>query len=192
MLPNIGIVGRSRTGKDTAAAYLVERYGYTRVGLADPLRDLSLRLDPLVRVGWLGRRRRLSDVVAAYGWERAKTRFPEVRRTLQRLGTDVIRHGVDPDTWVNLCVAEIGRHNAAGRPVVVPDVRFPNEAAGLPAGASAVLWRVTRSAAPRVLAHESESYVDSLPVSREIPNEGGLADLFRAVDAALSTERVGV
>lgn len=192
MLPNVGVVGRAQTGKDTIAGYLVRSRGYARVGLADPVRDLALRLDPIVTGGRFRRRRRLSHVVTALGWERAKTEVPEVRRTLQRLGTDVIRHGINPDAWVDLAVATIIQHNAEGRPVVVPDVRFPNEAAELPAQVNAHVWRVTRRAAPAVLAHESESYADALPADIEITNDGDLADLFRRVDHAVAGHTEGV
>lgn len=46
MMQNIGIVGRKRSGKDTAAAALVEKLGYVRHGFADPLKDAALALNP--------------------------------------------------------------------------------------------------------------------------------------------------
>ncbi|MEO6082812.1 MAG: hypothetical protein ABIQ18_06880 [Umezawaea sp.] len=180
-LPNVGVIGRSQSGKDTVAAYLVRHHGYVRVALADPLRDLALALDPLVADGV-----RLGDVVASLGWERAKSERPEVRRTLQRLGTDVIRRGFGPDVWARKCLAAIERHNAVGRPVVVPDVRFPNERALLAELSGAVMWRVVRSTAPAVLAHESEDYADALPVDAELPNERSLADLYSRVERAVA------
>jgi hypothetical protein len=185
--PNIGIVGRLRTGKDTIAGYLTRERGYARVALADPLRALALKLDPIVSDGSV----RLSAVVDRIGWEQAKDTVPEVRRTLQRLGTDVIRHGIAPDTWVSLAVAQITRHNAEGRPVVIPDVRFPNEVRGLAELVDAEMWRVTRASAPKTTTHESESHADTLPVTRTIANDGEVSDLFRAVDSVLIPEKVG-
>ena len=40
MAPFIGISGRSGSGKDAAAARIVDRGGYRRVAIADPLKDL--------------------------------------------------------------------------------------------------------------------------------------------------------
>ena len=112
----IGITGRKRSGKNTAAEGLVER-GYEVVGFADPLKEAALDLNPLISAGV-----RLRPIVDHFGWEKAKDQWPEVRRTLQALGTDVIR-ARDPEFWVNAFLTR-----TAGRQVVVADVRFDNEA----------------------------------------------------------------
>lgn len=197
-LPNIGIVGRARTGKDTIAAHLVRQHGYARVGLADPLKRLALVLDPIVspaprpkltrisRLLDLTRKPlRLAELVERDGWESAKDSHPEVRRTLQRLGTDVIREHLGADTWVRLAVELVREHNAAGRPVVIPDVRFGNEVTALRELVGARLVRVRRPAAPNAGHHVSERLSDTLPVDHEISNDGTIPALLTRVDTTI-------
>ncbi|MEU7039830.1 hypothetical protein AB0A77_02075 [Streptomyces varsoviensis] len=124
---NIGLLGRARSGKDTAGKWLVERRGYERVAFADPLKEAALKLDPLVRAGsWS----RLSDVVAVEGWEYAKDDYPEVRRVLQHIGQSI--RDLDPDFWLRQTLKAVDDvEERFGRPVVITDVRYPNEVAAL-------------------------------------------------------------
>lgn len=197
---NVGIVGRARTGKDTIAEHLVRRHGYARVGLADPLKRLALVLDPIVspaprpklarfsRLLDLPRKPlRLAELVERDGWENAKDSHPEVRRTLQRLGTDVIREHLGADTWVRLAVELIREHNAAGRSVVIPDVRFGNEVTALRELVGARLVRVRRAAAPNAGHHVSELLADTLPVDHEIGNDSTVPALLARVDTTIRT-----
>jgi hypothetical protein len=123
----IGIAGAKRTGKDTLAQFLVERHGYERHAFADPLKELALRDDRWVYVDPAGTAWRMSDVINQWGWEIAKDEFPEVRRTLQFLGTEVVR-SVKPSHWIDLMDYLLLQANLDGRKIVVPDVRFENEA----------------------------------------------------------------
>lgn len=195
-LPNIGIAGRARSGKDTIAEHLVRRHGYARVGLADPLKRLALVLDPIVSpapkltrnsrlLDLIRKPLRLAELVERDGWESAKDSHPEVRRTLQRLGTDVIRDHLGADTWVRLAVELIREHNAAGRPVVIPDVRFGNEVTALREMVGARLVRVRRPAAPNAGHHVSERLADTLPVDHEIHNDSTIPALLTRVDTTI-------
>lgn len=126
----IGLIGKKRSGKDTFGGELVNAAGFTRVAFADPLRQAALALDPFVGrpalPGELAPQRdvRLSEVIGTIGWEKAKDFVPEVRRTLEAFGTDSIR-ALDDSFWVRMAVEKIQETNG---PVVVTDVRFPNEA----------------------------------------------------------------
>ena len=116
----IGLTGLKRSGKTTLAREL-SALGYKDVAFADPLKDLAVRLDPILTGDT-----RLSQVIDAYGWEYAKDHYPESRRILQFLGTEVVRE-VNPDHWVNkmrqkICI------NHPDKKFVVSDVRFENEA----------------------------------------------------------------
>ncbi|MBT6872238.1 MAG: hypothetical protein HOA26_03225, partial [Actinobacteria bacterium] len=79
----LGLNGPPGCGKDTAANYLVAEHNFTKVAFADPIRVAAFGLDPFVGPGV-----RLSEIVAAYGWDQAKRSWPEVRRILQALGTE--------------------------------------------------------------------------------------------------------
>ena len=126
----VGLTGRKRCGKSTLARLLVERHGFRELSFAEPLKRMALAANPIVgfRSTPNGAQRvHLSDVVHEIGWERAKDEYPEVRRFLQRLGTEGVRDNLGEDTWVNIAEREI---RAAGyaRRLVFPDVRFDNEA----------------------------------------------------------------
>lgn len=123
----IGISGQKRTGKDTLAQFLVERHGYERHAFADPLKELALKDDRYI-FSTGSRMVRLSEVIERQGWEVAKDLYPEVRRTLQVLGTEVVR-GVKATHWIDLMDDLLLQANYDGKKIVVPDVRFANEAA---------------------------------------------------------------
>lgn len=173
--PIVGILGRKQSGKSTLARYLVEDHGYTEHAYADPLRELALALDPIVLVTPSGQSYGLCHVVESIGWDTAKEQIPEVRRVLQRLGTDVFR-AIDEDVWVDRMRALLVRRES---PVVIPDVRFPNEAA-LVRELGGVLVRVVRPGAPTSDAnasHTSETSVDEIPVDGVYRNTGPLDDV---------------
>lgn len=176
--PLIGMIGKKRSGKDSVASTLVAEFGYSRVAFADPLREALLRLDPIIGRPALPDAPapvhdvRLSEVIAAIGWERAKDYVPEVRVLLQRFGTDAIR-AIDDDFWVRTTRQQIEALRADG-PVVVTDVRFPNEADAI-REAGGYLVRVTRPGTESEPgAHASETALDDYPEDIVVPNIGTL------------------
>jgi len=177
----IGLIGKKRSGKDTFAHGLP---GYTRVAFADPLRQAALALDPIVGrpalPGELAPMRdvRLSEVVDAIGWERAKDCVPEVRRILQRLGTESIR-AIDPDFWIRAAKAQI---DAIDGDVVVTDVRYPNEADAIQT-MGGILVRIERPGLPSDGdPHPSESALDDYPVDVVVQNIGSIEALQRTAE----------
>lgn len=181
-LPNIGLIGRARTGKDTAAAMLGHLYGYQRTAFADPLRATMADLNPIVHPGgimlgtkWYGGPVRWRVAVGAIGYEAAKDLLPEVRRLLQVHGT-AIREHAGAETWVNAWE----RRRPPG-PLVVTDVRFTNEADRLRA-LGYTLVRLTREDAPNAGTHVSEVELDNYLADYTIPNDGALDDLEAALD----------
>lgn len=205
-MPNIGVVGRKRSGKDTIAQYLVKHHGYARVGLADAVKEMALILNPIVHAeadteydyGYGGevvaipaaKPVYLDTVIREMGWEDAKDRFPEVRRILQTLGTDVIRNNFGTSAWIDIMLRKAEELNARGVPVVVPDVRFPDEANVFRHTINDRLIRVARDD-PRFIQddHESEQYADTIPVDFEIDNNGSLEDLREEIEAVIRRVR---
>ncbi|MFD7611002.1 hypothetical protein [Streptomyces sp. NPDC059828] len=183
---HIALVGRARSGKDTIAARLISRYAYTRIAFADPLKELALSVDPIVAYepsGYGPLPTRLSAVVQRYGWEKAKDRFPEVRRTLQRTGQAV--RDQESGHWLSLALDKVAVADAWNLPVVVTDCRYPNEAEALKARGFRLV-RVLRpdvgSAAPD---HVSETALDNHPVDVTIANVGTVADLNNLADTLI-------
>jgi hypothetical protein len=163
----IGLSGYARTGKDTVARILVEQHGFTRVGFADALRDVALRVDPYVTTAGT----KLSTVIGSYGWERAKDSFPEVRRLLQTLGV-AVRDVVDEHAWVKALTLKLDGYGK----YVVTDVRFPNEKAAVER-LGGLTVRVNRPGYGPVNGHISETALDGEHFDWEIRNDGTAVDL---------------
>lgn len=169
----VGIVGRKRAGKDTAALTLIREFGFTRVGFADALKELALATDPPITTGSpVG----LADVVGAIGWERAKDEWSGVRRTLQRLGTGA-RNVLGVDVWLR--AFDLRAQQVAG-PLVVPDVRFPNEADHLRAHGFVIL-RIDRTGTDAGDMHVSETELEHIRPDYQITNDSTVDALAERV-----------
>jgi hypothetical protein len=121
---NIAFVGPMHSGKTTAANYLVARYGYERVGLADQVKFLAgVLLERLYVERGLGSGFGSVSVAAINA---NKSVF---RPFLQWLGTDYVRQYCGRENfWIEEFLDHVALTN---KPVVCDDVRFPNEAEAL-------------------------------------------------------------
>lgn len=173
-LPNIGLIGRLRSGKDTLADYLadnVEGYGYLRYAFGDGIRDVCRRLYP----------EQFADGV-------------KPRALLQQFGEYARTH--DRDVWVNDMFRRI-RDNEYSRysPVVVSDVRQLHEVDALKARGY-VLIRVEAPEALRIqravtsgdrfnlrdLTHGTETALDGFIADFTVTNDAGLPELYAQID----------
>lgn len=173
---NIGIIGRARSGKDTAGRYFVDGHGYRRLAFADALKEAALKVDPIVddgNVGYSFIAMRLSEAVGGYGWEEAKDKLPEVRRFLQELGASM--RAVDPEVWIRPVLARAIEINDTGVPVIITDVRYRNEAASL-VRAGFHLIHIDRPGIPQ-LDHESERDLGPEDARYLVRNDGDVARL---------------
>lgn len=188
---NVGFIGKARSGKDSAAGYLVSTRAYTRLAFADPLKALALDVDPYIPTGY-GVTVRLSRLVADVGWEYAKDTYPEVRRFLQAQGQAVRTN--DEDYWLDIMRRKLSAAEAWNLPVVVTDVRYPNEAEMLRARG----FRLVRIVRPNPITgtvmepastaarHASETALDSYDADVTVTNAGMLSDLFEELAASLA------
>lgn len=177
----IGIAGRKRAGKDTLASALATKYGYERVSFADPLKAIVADVNPIIEAYDSGpyggaQEWRLHDELhhnssenmppySPHAWEAAKT-MPEVRRLLQALGTACREH-IDSDVWIKAAMRKVTAHQHAGRNVVIPDVRFPNEAEAIKL-LGGIVVRINRPGVTAGTAaidlHPSETAMDNYPM----------------------------
>jgi hypothetical protein len=191
------LCGRAHAGKSTAATCLLAAVpGFTELSFAGPLKAICLDACRLllpraaaeaVTVEWFH-----DPVLKATPLQFLKTLTPRV--IMQTLGTDVLRAHLGPDVFVHGLLARAAEAAAAGKHIVVSDVRFPNEAA-VTAPLQAMGYRVIRlrivreagvgtaatTASAAASAHISETGAEDLPVDAVITNNGSVADLSAAL-----------
>lgn len=160
--PVIGLAGRARVGKDTAASFLLAAIGGYRYSFADPMRGMLLQLgidmnDPY----WIERK---EDIIPALG------RSP--RYLMQTLGTEWGRNLVHPQLWLLLAQQRLLQN---GPGMIVTDVRFENEADWVRSQGGRVV-HILRDDAAKVEAHTSEAGVAVADDDLIIHNNGTLEE----------------
>jgi len=182
----IAICGLKRSGKDTIADYLCQHYGYTKIRIANPLKqglkamfgfsDDQLETD-------------LKDVVD----ERWGV---EPRKIMQFIGTEMMQYKINevlPSIgrcfWIKSLIEEhISQVDRTNKMFVIPDIRFKHEY-DLLSQYNVVFWRVERIRNGEVMlptneTHASEKEFLDIPVSKILKNNNRL-ELYRQVQQAL-------
>lgn len=169
----IGITGIAGSGKDTAANILVANHGFTRIALADPIKDLFDRLS--------GPTRQLHKELEAAGRSQ--------RWAWQVIGTEC-RESINAfDHWIDHALIGMEYLHSVHSPprtrFVVPDVSYEHEVLKLHdwainLGGIYQTWRIDN---PRVQpitesGHSSEEGRRSLKADIWIRNDGTI-DQFR-------------
>jgi len=175
----LGVAGPPGAGKDTLSDLLVEHFGFTKIAFADPMREITAAINPVV--GFLegtetsgAKVVRYNDVVEWHGYNEAKRIYPEVRRFLQRLGTEAGREGpFGPDVWVNI---GLERASAFER-VVFSDLRFRNEAEAIKKLGGATI-RVDRPGYSHQQDHKSESSLLDWNHDLYVKNDGPIEQMI--------------
>lgn len=152
----IAICGGMRSGKDTYADLLVERFGFKKFRFGDGIREVG------------------------------KVAFPEAfngkqkpRELLQGIGQQL--REIDPDIWVNKVLKDI--ESSQARNVVISDLRQPNEYKALREAGFYIVriiapleQRIERAKASgdkfdlKAFSHETESHYMGFEVDGEIHN----------------------
>lgn len=169
---------KARSGKDTAANYLVNQHGFKPIAFAGQLKK---------------------TVQAAYGLSDAQlygdeklTVDPFWNKTpvelLQFIGTDVFRDKVDPSHWIKNTMRIIDLNPSEN--YIVTDMRFSNEAEAI-RSRGGYLIRIDRDAdlrgnIGRSRVHQSEVDLDFFTDWDVIlDNNGSLQTLFEGVETVL-------
>ncbi len=177
----IAICGLKRSGKDTIADYLCNNYGYTKIKVANPLKQ---------------------GLKAMFGFtdEQLETDKKdeidprwniEPRKLMQFIGTDVMQYQLQqiiPDigrkVWIRSLIEE-HLNNNNDKLFVIPDLRFLHEYEEL-SKYDTVFWRVDRVAELDKIHHVCDLHVSEkeyldIPVSHTFKNETK-QDLFNQID----------
>jgi len=173
----IGLAGYARAGKTTVGGILAKA-GYHQAAFADPIRAMLYALNPVVRLDDDYGFATVRELVDAFGWEQAKT-HTTMRRLLQRLGTEAGRECLGPTVWVD---ALFSTHTE--RPLVITDVRFPNEYHAITQRGGVMAW-VSRPGLGPTNAHRSERGVVDFPFHAVLLNDGDLPSLALQVSRHL-------
>lgn len=168
----VGIIGVAGSGKTLAARHLVEHYGFARTRFAEPIKRM-------LRFGF-----GLTD--AQIDGAEKMTPIDDLggctpRHLMQTLGTEWGRRTVHSDLWINQWRRSVA---ALRQPVVVDDVRFPNEAAAVKA-LGGVLWRVYRPGL-NSMDHASERLQRTIAEDALLTNATTVADMCLSVDALMA------
>lgn len=161
----IGITGYAGSGKDTFADHLVDICRYQKLSFATPIKEALNAIFGWSMRDWNSRRWKESPRPEANG----KT----PRYLAQTLGTEWGRDTIDPDIWVKLTLE---RARISPRPVVIADVRFPNEA-NLIRENGGVLVRIERPEIVPNLEHPSEQFVRDIQPDVHVFNIKGIDEL---------------
>ena len=170
----IAVTGYKNSGKNAVCDVLRDSFGFKITGFADALKAQFLAIDPWIPIGD-GKWERLTVLVAKYGWDVAKERFPEIRRLLQKGGTEGGRDIFGQDVWVDTWMRNVDALLDEEGDACVSDMRFLNEAGAVRAMGGQV-WRVYRpDTGPG--EHRSENELDRIKADVTIMNDGPLEDL---------------
>lgn len=168
---NVAFLGFARAGKDTAAEVAVEEFGYERFAFADKLRECLYALNPVVgatHIESTGSHEPvlLQEVIDLYGWDNYKETIygDEIRRLLQRFGTEVGRELLSDTIWVD----EVDKHSG---PLAITDCRFDNEYDKLDRR-NTIFIRINRAGITAVNAHKSENDFSDRGVDYVVENDG--------------------
>lgn len=166
----VGITGYARAGKDSASQAL-QRLGYQRRAMADPLKDLALAFAHTQYPDLHNFITKAENKLA--GWEEAKVLYPSTRQLLIDVGM-AGREVFGEDFWVRMAV------DGAPKGSVFTDCRFVNEAELLDRKAAELLGysfflRVERPGVGP--ASDFEREVPKVPVDAVVINDGSLDDL---------------
>lgn len=170
----IGLTGRARSGKTTAAEHLARTYLLEQYAFADPLRDGLMAIFNLDPTDFEGDRKE-----QPLGWLDCSP-----RQLMQSMGTEWARNTVHPDVWVKLAEQNLEYMTKALGAVlgfVVSDVRFENEADLIRRRGGTVI-HILRPNALAVNPHISEAGIAANSADLTLPNYGTVEGFLRSLD----------
>jgi hypothetical protein len=184
----IGLCGPARVGKTTAALYLEEKYGFTRLPFKSGLvAELTERLN-----------RTLSAIAKdTYGEATPKTITKliddkpndTIRSLMQEYGTEVRRRD-NEDYWVDIWIETIAMNPR--RSYVVEDVRFFNELKAVK-DMGGELIRIARQDIVALNDHQSEKeqelFIEDFLIEGKTGNVGST---YRQIDEIIKTLKFNI
>lgn len=150
----VGVSGRKRHGKDIISDHLCAKYGFVKISIADPIRQIIGKQLLYLTDEQLEDGEKKEEVDVRWG--------KSPRELLQTTGS-IFRDEIDVEFWAKRCmyrVAEIWSRLPESR-VVVNDIRYPNELEAVSKVGKVI--KVIRLNYENSDPHESENALDGTP-----------------------------
>lgn len=207
----IGLVGFIGSGKDTAADYLVNFYGFRRDSFANSLKDAVSFIfgwDRTLLEGKTKESRAWREQVDMWWAERLSIPHLTPRWILQYWGTEVLRNHFHDDIWI---ASLENRLRKTTDNIVISDVRFPNEiqsihnsggivvrikrgldpdwyqdAVNVNKGPTNLSWAISKSRLEELKIHTSETSWIGLNIDHTLENDSTIDDLFQKISNLIS------
>jgi len=172
----IGVVGKKGSGKDTLADYVIRSSTkkIEKMSMASPIKDACRILFDLSEEQLHGSLK--EDIDNRWGLS--------PRSMFQWLGTDVFRERFDLNFWIAHAEHRIRRIMDSHDMIIIPDIRFVNEAEMVMSFKNHMLIRVVRSDREADDPHKSETEMERIPTSwidHVIPNDGSLDEFYSKI-----------
>jgi hypothetical protein len=153
----IGVSGFAGSGKDSFANIFVEKYGYTKISMADSIKDMLS-----VVFGW-DREMLQGATPESRLWRETPDEFWSgvleypftPRKAMTTIGTNLFRVHFHKDIWVQSVKKKI---LDVGTNVIIPDLRFGNEI-GMMREIGACLFEIERGERPEWYQRASKENV---------------------------------
>ncbi len=174
----IGLVGRKRSGKDTAAAFL-SKEGFRIVKFAHGIKVMLSALLKALDFSDRNINRMIEGDLKEVPCDVLCGKSP--RFFMQHLGTEFGRDIIGENFWVNITMEECKKYPD----VVISDCRFPNEAEAIKE-VGGILIRICRDNKRDGSGyHLSEEFCDKLHVDFELDNNGTLEEMAEGIKQIL-------
>lgn len=161
----IGLTGKARSGKDTAAEYLAT-IGFDHYWFSKPMKDACKVIFDWSDQHVYGDLKEVVD--PAFGCS--------PRQALQTLGTEWGRDCIGENLWVDIAKAKM----RCAENIVISDVRFDNEARAIREMGGFVI-EIIRPGIKSVEAHSSEGGIGRKLIDKYVANSGTIDNLHERI-----------
>lgn len=162
---------------DVNGWWLEGESGWEQKGFADKLKQVAYILTGIPAENFSDQDFKLTDLPPQW----SNHGMPmTVREFLQKLGTDALRDGLHPNTWVNALMSDYKPDSKW----IITDCRFINEANAVKKE-NGIIVRINRPGIVPVNSHSSETGMDGYEFDYVIDNYGNFNDLVLKVQALL-------
>lgn len=179
----IFLTGKMRSGKDTVADHLTQEYGFTKLALADGVKEIAHDFfsmkekdrELLINIGM-----KMREIDPEVWIKRVWKYIERIRDWKKAVSVDAFKQG--------------SSHKVIPPRFVIPDVRLPNEweffqdhgGVAMEVKASKSVREKRQGYNPEFEHHHTEEALREYGTTCYVINEGPLKDLFRQVDLRMA------